>query len=233
MNVIITGATKGMGRAIAEQFAAEGYNIVACARTENDLQEMKKDITSRFPGISVIIKAVNIGDANQVKEFGKWILDSQITPDILINNAGYFIPGSISNEEEGTIEKMMQVNVYSAYHLIRALLPAMMERKQGHIFNICSIAAFQPLPNVGSYGISKFALLGLTKHLREEMKPHGIKVTAVLPGATFSGSWDGSDINPKRIMQADDVAKMVLAASQLSPMAVVEDIVLRPQLGDL
>ncbi len=233
MNVIITGATKGMGRAIAEQFAAAGYNIVACARTEKDLQEMENDFSSRFAGITVTVKAVDSGDTEQVKEFGRWIIDSKIAPDILVNNAGYFVPGSIYNEAEGTIEKMMQVNVYGAYHLSRTLLPAMMEKKQGHIFNICSIAAFQPLPDVGSYGISKFALLGLTKHLREEMKPYGIKVTAVLPGATFTGSWDGSDINPQRIMEADDVAKMVFASSQLSPMAVVEDIVIRPQLGDL
>jgi short-subunit dehydrogenase len=233
MNVIITGATKGMGRAIATQFAAAGHDIVACARSEKDLADMKNEFLSSFPNTSIAVRVVDTGDAEQVKSFGKWILDSEIAPDILVNNAGYFVPGTIYNEEEGTIEKMMEVNLYSAYHLSRTLLPVMMKRKQGHIFNIISIAAFQPLPNVGSYGISKFALLGLTKHLREEMKPHGIKVTAVLPGATFTGSWDGSDINPQRIMEANDVAKMVFACSQLSPMAVVEDIVLRPQLGDL
>jgi short-subunit dehydrogenase len=233
MNVIITGATKGMGRAIAEQFAAAGYNIVACARTENDLQELKDDLIARFPAVSVTVKAVNIGDAEAVKDFGRWILSLQITPDVLVNNAGYFVPGSIYSETDGTIEKMMEVNVYSTYHLTRTLLPAMMERKQGHIFNICSVAAFKPMADVGSYGISKFALLGLTRHLREEMKPHGVKVTAVLPGATFSGSWEGSDIDHSRIMEAQDVARMVFASSQLSPMAVVEDIVLRPQLGDL
>ena len=233
MNVIITGATKGMGRAIAEQFAAAGYNIVVCARTESDLQAMKNDFLSRYPAIAVTVKKVDTGNSEQVKEFGKWILDSNISPDVLVNNAGYFVPGSIYNEADGTIEKMMQVNLYSAYHLTRTLLPTMMGKKHGHIFNICSIAAFQPLPDVGSYGISKFALLGLTKHLREEMKPYGVKVTAVLPGATFTGSWDGSDINPQRIMEANDVAKMVFAASQLSPMAVVEDIIIRPQLGDL
>ena len=233
MNVIITGATKGMGRAIAAQFAAAGYNIVACARSEKDLDEMKNNFLSQFSNISVAVRVVDTGDAKQVTSFGKWILNSKITPDVLVNNAGYFVPGTIHDEEDGTIEKMMAVNVYSAYHLSRTLLPAMMERKQGHIFNIISIAAFQPLPNVGSYGISKFALLGLTKHLREEMKPFGVKVTAVLPGATFTGSWNGSDIDPQRIMEANDVAKMVFAASQLSAMAVVEDIVLRPLLGDL
>jgi short-subunit dehydrogenase len=233
MNVIITGATKGMGRAIASQFASAGHQIIACARAEKDLRDMKTDFESSFGEGSIRIKATDIGNVGEVKNFGKWLLENNIFPDVLVNNAGYFVPGSIYNENEGTLEKMMEVNVYGAYHLIRALLPKMMERRKGHIFNICSIAAFQPLPNVGSYGISKFALLGLTKHLREELKRYGIKVTAVLPGATNSASWEGSGIDPDRIMDAEDVAKMVLASSQLSTKSVVEDIILRPQLGDL
>ena len=233
MNVIITGATKGMGRAIAEQFAAAGHHIVACARTEKDLLTFKNDFAKRFPNILVTTQTLDVSDAEQIKAFSRLIIKEEIAPDILVNNAGYFVPGSIHNEAEGQLHKMMEANVYGAYHLSRALLPLMMKRKQGHIFNIVSIAAIQSLPNVGAYGISKYALMGLTKHLREEMKPFGIKVTAVLPGATFSSSWDGSGVDPKRIMEVNDVAKMVFAASQLSSMAVVEDIVLRPQLGDL
>jgi short-subunit dehydrogenase len=109
----------------------------------------------------------------------------------------------------------------------------MMARKRGHIFNICSIASLNAYPNGGSYSISKFALLGFSKNLREELKPHGIKVTAVCPGATMTDSWAGSNIDPKRIMEAEDVAKIIFTASQLSPMADVEDIIMRPQLGDL
>jgi short-subunit dehydrogenase len=109
----------------------------------------------------------------------------------------------------------------------------MMERKQGHIFNICSIASIKAYANGGSYSISKFAMLGFSRNLREEMKPHGIKVTAVCPGATMTASWEGAGIDPQRIMEVNDVAEMVLASSRLSPMAVVEDIIIRPQLGDL
>jgi short-subunit dehydrogenase len=109
----------------------------------------------------------------------------------------------------------------------------MMKRKQGHIFNMCSIASLQAYANGGAYSISKFALLGFSKNLREEMKPHGIKVTAVLPGATMTASWAGSNIDPNRIMEVNDIAEMVYTSSKLSPMAVVEDIILRPQLGDL
>jgi short-subunit dehydrogenase len=109
----------------------------------------------------------------------------------------------------------------------------MMEAKRGHIFNICSIASLQAYPNGGAYSISKFALSGFSKNLREEMKPYGIKVTGVYPGAAYTDSWSGSGVDPKRIMEANDVAQMVYATAQLSAQACVEDIVLRPQLGDL
>jgi short-subunit dehydrogenase len=153
--------------------------------------------------------------------------------DILVNNAGSFIPGSVHNEPDNALEEMMNVNLYSAYHLTRVLLPSMIAQKKGHIFNMCSIASLQAYKNGGAYSISKFALLGFSKNLREEMKPHGIRVTAVIPGAAYTDSWKGSGVEPRRIMQAGDVAAMVYAASQLSPQACVEDIILRPQEGDL
>jgi short-subunit dehydrogenase len=109
----------------------------------------------------------------------------------------------------------------------------MLAQKAGHIFNICSIASLNAYEQGGAYSISKFALLGFSKNLRLELKDQGIKVTAVCPGAVFTNSWAGSGVDPKRIMESSDIAKMVYTASQLSPQAVVEDIVMRPQLGDL
>ncbi len=233
MNVIVTGASKGIGSAIAAKFAAAGHTIIACARTEKDLQTMKTAFEHQFPQSKFLYKPVDMSSATAVKSFGNWVLAEGIVPDILVNNAGSFRPGSVYNEEEGTLEEMMATNLYSAYHLTRMLLPAMMEHKNGHIFNICSIASLQAYANGGAYSISKFAMLGFSKNLREEMKPHGIKVTAVCPGAVLTNSWAGSGIDPNRIMEAEDIAAMVFAASQLSSMAVVEDIILRPQLGDL
>jgi NADP-dependent 3-hydroxy acid dehydrogenase YdfG len=121
----------------------------------------------------------------------------------------------------------------SAYHVTRTVLPAMIKKKSGHVFNMCSIAALDAYPNGGAYSISKFALNGFSKNLREEMKTHGIKVTAVHPGAVMTDSWSGFDNSGKRIMEAGDIAKMVFAASQLSVQACVEEILIRPQLGDL
>ncbi len=232
MNIIITGATKGIGFAIAKKFASEGYGIIACARTQKELGKLAKNL-HRLYKVDVITKAVDMSVKEASQEFGNWIIDQGITPNIVVNNAGNFMSGNVYDEENGTLEKMIEVNLYSAYHFTRTLLPAMMEAQQGHIFNMCSIASLNAFANGGSYSISKFALLGFSKNLREEMKPYGIKVTAVCPGATMSDSWTGSNIDPNRIMEANDIAEMIFAASKLSPMAVVEDIILRPQLGDL
>jgi NADP-dependent 3-hydroxy acid dehydrogenase YdfG len=109
----------------------------------------------------------------------------------------------------------------------------MITQKRGHIFNMSSVAALKAYPMGGSYSISKYALEGFSKNLRAEMMPYGIKVTTINPGATMSDSWKGSGISPERIMEADDIAAVIWNAYQLSPQAVVEEIVLRPLLGDL
>ncbi|MBL7876963.1 MAG: SDR family NAD(P)-dependent oxidoreductase, partial [Cyclobacteriaceae bacterium] len=103
----------------------------------------------------------------------------------------------------------------------------------GHIFNICSIASIKAYPNGGSYAISKFALLGFSKVLREELKEHGIRVTAVLPGATKTASWAGSTLPDSRFIKPEDVAETIFSAYSLSPNAVVEELLIRPQLGDI
>ena len=136
-------------------------------------------------------------------------------------------------EEQGVLESQIAANLYSAYHTSRAIVPAMIKAGTGHVFNICSIASLQAYTQGGSYSISKYALDGFTKNLREELKDKGIKVTGVYPGATYTNSWAGSGVAPSRIMESNDIAKMIFAAAHLSPQAVVEDIVLRPQLGDL
>ena len=232
MNVIITGASKGLGKAIAEEFAKAGNTLLICARTETTLSDTRHELLKKYPGCKVEMMAIDLGKKENAIEFGNFCLQHG-TPEIVVNNAGEFLPGSIHTEAEGTLEKMMEANLYSAYHLTRVLLPKMMEAKSGHIFNMCSIASIQAYPNGGSYSLSKFALLGLSKNLREEMKSFNIKVTAILPGAAYTDSWSRSGIHESRFMEIQDVAKMVYAASQLSPQACVEEIILRPQLGDI
>jgi len=232
MNVVITGASKGIGKALVEQFARQGADLFLCSRHMDQTIHWQQDLMEKY-NASIMSYNADLGIEGEVKSFGKKVLEAFDKVDILINNAGQFEPGSVHQEPEGQLERMMRVNMYSAYHLTRALVPNMIAQKSGHIFNICSVAALQAYHNGGSYSISKWAMLGFSRNLREELKKHGIKVTAVHPGATLTGSWEGFDIDPSRIMEADDIASMVLAASSLSPQACVEEILIRPQLGDL
>ena len=231
MNIVITGASKGMGKAMAEKFSAAGNTLFICSRNEDELAQAAKEISEKYNN-SVEYLAVDLSKKDQVLQFADWILGKN-TPDVLINNAGQFVPGSIYNEPDGNLEQMIEINLYGTYHLTRALLPAMMKKESGHIFNISSIAGLKAYANGGSYSISKYAIRGFSKNLREEMKPFNIKVTTVYSGAVFTDSWAGAGINPERIMEVDDIANMIYAASLLSPQACVEDIVIRPQLGDL
>ncbi len=229
---MITGAGKGIGKAVAEKFASEGSTIFICARNEDELSETSKELEAQY-NCKVFYFAADLSEKKSAQHFGKWVLGQTSKIDILINNAGQFLPGSIFNEEDGLLEKMIEINLYGAYHLTRTLLPNMMEKKHGHIFNICSIAALKAYANGGSYSISKFALMGLSKNLREELKPYNIKVTAVYPGAVYTSSWFESGVSESRIMEAADIADVILASSKLSPQACIEDIVIRPQLGDM
>jgi NADP-dependent 3-hydroxy acid dehydrogenase YdfG len=139
---------------------------------------------------------------------------------------------NVHDEDDGALEEMIETNLYKCQHLTRVLLPAMIRQKNGHIFNMSSIAGLKAHSG-GSYSISKFALHGFSVNLREELKPHNIKVTTVFPGAAYTDSWASSGIKKERFMEADDIAKMIFAASRLSSGACVEDIILRPQLGDI
>ncbi len=237
MNIVITGASRGIGKAVAEIFAANGHDLFLTSRSDASLYKTAEEIGARYPSVSIKAKPLDLSIKERAQQFGSWCLQQAI-PDILVNNAGTFEPGSTFIEPEGVLENQIASNLYSAYHVTRRLVPKMIEstRLDGlarHIFMMCSVASLDAYPNGGAYSISKFALYGFTKNLREEMKQYGIKVTAILAGAVMTDSWEGFDNSRKRIMEVADIAQLVYTASQLSLQACVEDIIVRPQLGDL
>lgn len=232
MKVIITGASKGIGRAIAEKFAAEGADIAICARSEKELKSLEKLLTKKY-GIHVIAAMHDLSDKKQVKDFAALVKKKWKRLDVLVNNAGTFVPGKVLDEKDGTMEKLMQVNFFSAYHLTREVLSLMLPHRAGHIFNMCSVAGLKAYPNGGSYSISKHALLGFSRALREELKPHHIRVTSLFPGATYTPSWESSGLPEERFMDVKDVAKLIYDIYSLSERAVVEEVVMRPMLGDI
>lgn len=232
MNAVITGASRGIGRAIAEKYASLGHDILICSKNLRLLEDTAEDIRKSYPAVQVRAKAADLSKRPDIADFAEWCL-SHGEPDILVNNAGIYLPGNVHDEPEGQMEKIMDINFYSAYHLTRFLLPSMIQRRRGHIFNISSIASLDAYPGGGAYSISKYALMGFSKNLRYELRDKGVKVTTIYSGAVETDTWGGFDNSNSRIMLASDIADTIAAAGSLSSQAVIEDIIIRPQLGDL
>jgi short-subunit dehydrogenase len=232
-NIVITGVTKGIGKAVTELFVNHGNDVCICSRNENELKTYAEQLKKLNTGAKIFYRATDISVKEEVLAFGKFVAEHFVKVDVLVNNAGIFISEKMYTEPNGAIEKTMDTNFFSAYHLTRSLLPLMIPNKSGQIFNICSVASFMAYPRGGSYSASKFALLGFSKSLREEMKPYSIKVCSVMPGATYTHSWAGIDLPEERFMPAEDVAKMIFSVYGLSERSVVEEIVMRPMLGDI
>ena len=233
MKIVITGASRGLGFSIAEAFAADGHDLFLTARSEVGLYQALASLMARYPDQTIKAKPFDLGIKEEVTACGNWILGLGVETDVLINNAGSFEPGDVCSEPDGQLEAMLNINLLSAYHLTRVLVPGMISRRRGHIFNMSSIAGLQAYPNGGSYSISKFALAGFSKNLRRELQPHSVKVTCLYPGAVYTDSWAKSGIDPERIMKPSDVAATILQISKLSAQAVVEEVILRPLKGDL
>jgi short-subunit dehydrogenase len=231
--LVVTGGSRGIGRAVVEKFVSQGFDIATCAREQRQLQTLENDITSAWPEARVFTFKGDMAVRHEVSAFTKFVLALARPIDVLVNNAGYFIPGEITTEPEGTLESMIDANLYSAYHTTRGLASVMKARKAGHVFNICSIASIKAYSNGGSYAISKFAMLGFSKCLREELKSFDIRVTAVMPGATRTRSWEGVDLPEERFIPPEDIAETIYSAWALSGRSVVEEIIIRPQLGDV
>jgi short-subunit dehydrogenase len=231
--IVVTGGSKGIGRACVQKFAANGFDVFTCSRSAHDLIELKEFTEKSFPSCTVFTFAADLSRKEEVKDFARAVKELNRPVDILVNNAGYFIPGEIASEKEGTLESMIEGNLYSAYYTTREILPRLRGVKGAHIFNMCSIASIEAYPNGGSYAISKFALLGFSKCLRQELKSESIRVTAVLPGATLTASWEGTNLPQERFMKSEDVAETIFGAWSLSDRSVIEEILIRPQLGDI
>ena len=210
---VVTGGTKGIGRAIIDKFASAGFDIATCSRNSGDLESLSKMLTSTYP-IGVESMAADLSNRTQAKAFTDFVSGLNRPVDVLVNNAGYFAPGLVTEEPEGSLELMVGSNLYSAYYTTRGLVGGMKKRRSGHIFNMCSIASIEAYPNGGSYAISKFALRGFSKVLREELKEFGVRVTSVLPGPTRTSSWDAVKLPEERFMKPEDVE---MPFSELSP----------------
>ena len=224
---LVTGASRGIGRAIAAALGRAGAAVAVAARSEEPLKALAEEI-STSGGKAVAIPA-DIADEDAVLELFKTI-DEQLGPvDVVINNAGMGRPGLVAEFSREDLDEILAVNVRGTFLCCREAMKRMVPRESGYIINVSSVVGFKGYPNQAAYGASKHAVMGLTKSLAAEAHPHGIRVSAVLPGGVDTDliSDFRPDLDRSGLMLPEDVAQTVLYLLSLSDRAAVDQIYLR------
>ncbi len=228
-SIIITGGSKGVGFSIAEIFAKNtAHPIVLVARNMDNLLSAKEKLLN-LGAKSVECISVDLIDEEEVAaiDFGRF------NPGIIVNNAGYFLFKPLEKTTYTEFKNQLEINTLSAFNITQAVLPYLQKQDKALIVNICSEDALEGKAYSGAYVSSKHALLGYTRSLRKELLATHIAVTAINLGQTFSHSWDGVDIDVNRLIDPLDVGRLILGFSQLSARTVVEEILVKPQGGEV
>lgn len=221
---LVTGAGKGIGRAVAIALANEGVHVGLIARTESDLQSLSEEIEAK--GVKSAIAVADVSDIGSVNKAVSEIQHTLGNIDILINNAGIAKFGKFLDLETDEWEAQIKVNLFGVYYVTRAVIPQMMERKTGDIFNISSTAGLKGAATTSAYSASKFALLGLTDSLMQEMRKHNIRVTALTPSTVVTDLAKSSNLinnNEERVMHPEDLAELIISQLKLNRRVFVKD----------
>ncbi len=235
--VLITGASQGIGAAIAKTFAREvrGVRLALVARNAKKLATVARACAKLADGGAKAVELFlcDVSDESAVTAMAAAVAKRFGAVDVLINNAGVFAGAPFAETKVAEFDRIVAANLRSAFLVTRAFVPAMLKRKRGDVFFMSSIAGRAAYPNGAAYCAAKFGVTGLAQVLRAETKATGVRVCCVHPGATWSPSWSASGIKAGRMMPAEDVARAFLDVWRLGRRTVVEEIVLRPALGDI
>ena len=231
--VLITGASQGIGAAIAKTFARElrGVRLALVARQEAKLVAVARACAKL--GAKAEVFVCDVSDEASVAAMAAAVQQRFGGIEVLINNAGKFAGAPFTEMSVATFDQLIAANLRSVFLVSRAFAPGMIARGRGDIFNMSSIAGLTAYPGGAGYSAAKFGVSGLSKVMRAELREKGVRVCCVYPGATWSPSWEGSGVAAERMMPAQDVARAFLEVYRLSRKTVVEEIVLRPQRGDV
>ncbi len=230
--IVITGASQGIGEAIAVAFATlPDARLALVARSADKLDAVAA--TCQAQGAKAQPFVCDVTDDDAVAQLAQQVQHHYGVPDVLVNNAGAFAPGLLMETSARSFRDQIEANLTSAFLVTQAFLSAMRVARRGHLFFMGSVASIRAYPGGVAYCAAKHGLLGLARVVREETRADGLRVTTLLPGATRTPSWDGTQEPDSRFMPPEDIAAVVLNAYALSDRSVMEEIVLRPQLGDL
>lgn len=226
MNAVITGATRGIGKAIATLLAENGYDLAVCARNEAEMESLAAELS--YTGVRIFTYRADLSIREQTYDFANAVKSVMPTVDVLVNNAGLYRPGLVLDEADENFEYLLEINLMSPYYLGKFFGKMMREQRSGRIFNICSVASKIIAAEAGGYSVTKSALLSLNNVWRMELAPYNVKVTAILPGSTLTSSWDGTTIPAERFVQPEDVAKTIYTILNLTDGANVDEVTLKP-----
>ncbi len=230
--IVITGAGRGIGAATAQRLAGlPGARLALVARSADQLEAVAAACRRR--GAEALALPADVTDERAVNAAAAVALDRFGAPDLLVSNAGAFRPGTLLETSPAEFRAQVEVNLTSGFLVTRAFLPPMLERRRGLIVYVGSVASVRAYPSGAAYCAAKHGLLGLARSVREETKPHGLRVTALLPGATLTESWASTDLPEERFIAPEDIAEVIAGLYALSGRAVVEELLVRPQQGDL
>lgn len=226
MKAVITGATRGVGKALAIMLAQEGCGLTLCSRNLSDLEELKLELETNF-NIPIFIYQADLSIKEDALLFSKTIIEKFNKIDVLVNNIGKYNIGKLT-DNDSDLELMLNTNLNSAYYITKHIAANMGNNNSGHIFNICSVLSFSPRVDAATYTISKHALKGFNDVLREEMREHNVKVTAIYPGSINTSSWEGIIAPKEKFVQPKDIAETVKTCLHISKNANIEEIVIKP-----
>lgn len=231
--VWVTGASAGIGRAIAEVFADAGNIVVCSARRKGKLEQLVKSIGKK--GGEAYAKECDISKSAEVKKTVKFILDKFGKIDALINSAGVTEFKLFTESTERDYDYIMDVNLMGVFLCIKEVLPSMVKRKDGQIINILSVAAVTTFQYSSLYAASKAGLKAMSEGIRAEVRKDNVKVINIMPGATDTDMWDKDfrDKNRNRMMSAEDIGRLTLDVFNQPKSLVTEDVVVRPIKGDV
>lgn len=222
---IVTGASRGLGKAIAHALAEDGYDLCLSARSAEGLLALRDDLQTTY-GVRVRVDAVDFNQEGAVSAYGRQLAAETGAVDVLVNNLGIFTPDTLENVET-LLDQHIKVNFYGAFHLTQALLQKFESQGHGHIFNVLSVVNHHARVDAASYTISKFALLGYHRLLQKTLKPKGIKVTGLFPSSINTSSWDGVEAPKGDFVQPEDIASLIVNTLHMKRGTVVSDIDLR------
>ena len=232
-NALITGATKGIGRAVAIAFAKQGINVAICSRNEKELLNFKAELEEINPQITIAAIVADASKREELIKFASFTEKKLGFVGIIVNNVGMYKYSTILNDSDDSFQKQIDTNLMPTYELYRFFGKSMVSVGEGHIFNICSVAAINPIAEAGVYSVTKYALLGLNKVMRLEMQEHGVKVTAIIPGSTLTDSWRDQEVDKTKMVMPEDIASAIINIYNMSTGANVDEMIIKPAGGQI